>query len=87
MGRSSGSPIVDAVEEKAEGAVGLRTEGDFRSEDEDLALPVVRLECADSVLQVTLTPGPAAPQRIGRVVPADGPDPLGLGTRREREGR
>src|SRR5262245_26688745 len=47
----------------------LATERDLRAEQVDLALAVVRLDDGHTALEIVLTPGPTAAQRLLRVEP------------------
>ena len=51
----------------------LRTEQDFRSEEQHFALAHGRLNHGGRIFQVFLAPGPATAQGSGGIVPGNGP--------------
>ena len=51
------------------GSVGLRAEGDFRPEQDKLALAHRYIDSCHAVFQIMLAPRPSTAERIGRVEP------------------
>src|SRR5688572_19049830 len=66
--------IQNAVEEKLESRMRLRTLQDFRPEEKHTALAERRLRRNHAVLEVLLAPGPTALQRRLRIEPRDSGD-------------
>src|SRR6185503_6323302 len=63
--------IVNPIEQELERPVRLRAECDLRSKQKQLALADFRLQDSNAVLQILLSPGPAASERLVAVKPRD----------------
>src|SRR5262249_56871513 len=84
--RGRGAPVIDPVEQELEGAVRLRAPGDLRPEEDQAALPDRRIDDLDRLVEILLTPRPAALERRGAVEPRDALHTLKRSLRLEAEG-
>src|SRR5262249_21752475 len=77
--------VVDAVEQQLEGAMRLPAPGNLVPEQHDVSLADRRLHDRDSLIEVVLSPCPAAAQRRRILVPRHRLDPFERGFGRQAE--
>src|SRR6185369_2752235 len=67
------TPAIDSIKEKLVGPMRLRTESDLRSEHKQPAFANRSVDRRHTVLQILLTPGPSAAQRLVASKPRNRP--------------